>query len=110
MGIFVPARKNKGIFWFLDRGALYIDVSKIIKIGGDVILVDIKCGDSCAQSTPIGNPPKPKPPCPPPCPPICPPKHNQNSQGLTNLAQNPQETLNLSGIFDQNGNIDLSDY
>ena len=110
VGIYVPARKNKGIFWLLDKSKLYIDVSKIIKIGGDVILVDIKCGDSCAENTPIGRPPKtqPCPPqhnqCPPspcsPCPPPCPPNFNKKGQ----------ETLDLSGIFDQNGNIDLDDY
>ncbi len=114
VGIFVPARKNKGIFCFLDRSTLYIDVSKIVKIGGDVILVDIKCGDSCAQSTQVGKPPRPPvPPCPPnspcppspPCPPFCPPSppcppsHNKAS-----------ETLDLSSMFDQNGNIDLDDY
>ncbi len=110
VGIYVPARKNKGIFWFLDKSKLYIDVSKIVKIGGDVILVDIKCGDSCAENTPIGKPQKPQP-CPPqhnqcppspcsPCPPPCPPNFNKKGQ----------ETLDLSGIFDQNGNIDLDDY
>ncbi|MBE7081298.1 MAG: YlmC/YmxH family sporulation protein [Clostridiales bacterium] len=107
VGIYVPARKNKGIFWFLDKSKLYIDVSKIIKIGGDVILVDIKCGDSCAENTSIGRPQKPQP-CPPqhnqcppsPCPPPCPPNFNKKGQ----------ETLDLSGLFDQNGNIDLGDY
>ena len=112
VGIFVPARKNKGIFWFLDRSTLYIDVSKIVKIGGDVILVDIKCGDTCSQSTQVGKTPRPpispcppNPPCPPisPCPPFCPPNSPKNDQKST-------ETLDLSGIFDQNGNIDLEDY
>ena len=76
VGIFVPARKNKGIFWFLDRRTLYIDVNKIIKIGGDVILVDIKCGDNLAQSTMVNKGAKPQNnQCPPPCPPSppCPP-------------------------------------
>ena len=112
VGIFVPARKNKGIFWFLDRSTLYIDVSKIVKIGGDVILVDIKCGDTCSQSTQVGKTTRPPvPPCPPnspcppspPCAPFCPPNPLNNSQKST-------ETLDLSGIFDQNGNIDLEDY
>ncbi len=108
VGIYVPARKNKGIFWFLDKSTLYIDVSRIVKIGGDVILVDLKCGDN-SQNTPIGK--QPKPPCPPnqpfpPCPPACPPK----PPCPLNFKQNSQETLDLSGIFDQNGNIDLDDY
>ncbi len=111
VGIYVPARKNKGIFWFLDKSTLYIDVSKIIKIGGDVILVDIKCGDSCAENSAIGRPQKPSP---------CPPQHNQcppqpcspcpPSPYPPNINKKGQETLDLSGIFDQNGNIDLDDY
>lgn len=108
VGIYVPARKNKGIFWFLDKSTLYIDVSKIIKIGGDVILVDIKCGETCAQSTPIKKPTKPCPPnpCPPnPCPPnLCSPPHCPQN------ANNDNDSLDLSGLFDQNGNIDLDDY
>ncbi len=105
IGIFIPARKNKGFFWFLDKSTLYIDVSKIVKIGGDVILVNISCGDNCSPSTKVGKEPPPKcpppPACPPPCnpcPPPCPPKHKT------------QETLDLSSMFDQNGRIDLDDY
>ena len=121
VGIYVPARKNKGIFWFLDKSTLYIDVSKIVKIGGDVILVDIKCGESCLENTPIGRPQKAQP-CPPPCPPQhnqcpppCPPQHNQCPPPCPppcppNFNKKGQETLDLSGIFDQNGNIDLEDY
>ena len=106
VGIFVPARKNKGLFWFLDRSTLYIDVSKIVKIGGDVILVDIKCGETCAQNTPIK---KPSNPCPPnPCSPPCPPNPCQPSCSPNRNSEN--QTLDLSSMFDQNGNIDLDDY
>ena len=89
---------------------LYIDVSKIVKIGGDVILVNISCGDNCAPNVKVGkappkkSPPSYPPPCPPsppncnPCPPPCPPKHSA------------QETLDLSSMFDENGRIDLDDY
>ena len=114
VGIFVPARKNKGFFWFLDKSTLYIDVSKIIKIGGDVILVNISCGDNCLPTTKVEKPKQnkcsppcpPSPPncnpcspnCPPPCPPPRPPKHKDN------------ETLDLSSMFDENGRIDLDDY
>ena len=108
VGIYVPARKNKGLFWFLDRSTLYIDVSKIVKIGGDVILVDIKCGETCAQSTPIKKPSKqcPPNPCPPnPCPPNAyPPNPYPPNRNVEN------QTLDLSSMFDQNGNIDLEDY
>ena len=105
VGIYVPARKNRGFFWFLDKSTLYIEVSKIIKIGGDVILVNISCGDNCLPTTKVGKePPKKCPqPCPPPpncnpCPPPRPPKFKDN------------ETLDLSSMFDENGRIDLDDY
>lgn len=104
IGIYVPARKNKGFFSCFDKSTLYIDVKRIKKIGGDVILVDIPCGSECLPNTSVGKSDK-KPPhqsCPPPCqpcspcPPPCPPRQN--------------ETLDLSGIFDENGRIDLDDY
>ena len=116
VGIYVPARKNKGIFWFLDKSTLYIDVKNIVKIGGDVILVDIKCGETCDQNTPIGKPPKPIAPCPPSCPPPCPPNQPfspcppNKPPCPPNFNQKLEGTLDLSGIFDQNGNIDLDDY
>lgn len=100
VGIFVPARKNKGFFWFLDKSTLYIDVSKIVKIGGDVILVNISCGDNCSPTTKVERPKQNKcpPKCPPACPPPCPPKCED------------KETLDLSSMFDENGRIDLDDY
>ena len=64
IGIYLPARKNKGLFWFLDKSTLYIDVSQIVKIGGDVILVNISCGDNCSPNTKVGKEPPNK--CPPP--------------------------------------------
>ena len=122
-GIYVPARKNKGFFWFLDKSSLFISVDKIVKIGGDVILVDIKCGENCVPSTPVGKKEqikKPNPPCPPPCPPVCVP------QQCSPCPQNPpcppssctpqsagcfnnQNTIDLSGIFND-ARIDLDDY
>ncbi len=102
IGVFVPARKNKGFFWFFDKSTLYIEVSKIVKIGGDVILVNISCGDNCLPNTKVGKEtPNKCPPPPPhcnPCPPPCPPKHME------------KETLDLSSMFDENGRIDLDDY
>ena len=58
VGIVVPGRKSRGIFRWFDKTEFYIDRSRIIKIGGDVILVDISCER---------KPPKPnhKPPCNP---------------------------------------------
>lgn len=133
-GIFVPVRKNRGFFWFLDKSSFFIGVDKIVKIGGDVILVDVKCGENCVQNTTVGKreqsvksinsapppcppnqpcPPPPCPPahCPPPCPTSCvppcpPPCPPQNSCGLPCGG----DTINLSDIFDKNGRIDLDDY
>ena len=39
VGISVPGKKAKGIFRIFDKSEIFIDVNKIIKIGGDVILV-----------------------------------------------------------------------
>ncbi len=58
VGIVVPGRNVKGIFRCFDKTQLYIEERKIIKIGGDVILVNIKCCDERPR------PVKPKPnPC-----------------------------------------------
>ena len=127
-GIFVPARKNKGFFWFLDKSSLFIGVDKIVKIGGDVILVDIKCGENCVPSTPVGKKEQikkptscpPNPPCPPncspQCPPPCPPNCSQNpcspyppNSPFPPNDRNSQETVDLSGLFDDS-RIDLDDY
>ena len=92
-GIVVPGRKICFLLRPFLRDRIYIDQSRIIKIGGDVILVDI---DACKdygkysggrikkvkpQKPPVSPcppvppcPPKtPMPPCPPPapCPPAC---------------------------------------
>ena len=95
-GITVPGRRSRGIFSFFDKSRIFIEVNKIIKIGGDVILVDLRCADTCAPSVKVGE--KCKKPVPPPNP--CPP----------NTCRNDQNTLDLSSIVDQNGRIDLDDY
>ena len=78
-GIVVPGRKTRGFFRWFDKSQLYIDESRIIKIGGDVILVDVNCGEMCAYTVRGSSHQrdggknnnksscKPKP-CPPPCP------------------------------------------
>lgn len=87
VGIVVPGRKSRGIFCFFDKTELYIDRSRIIKIGGDVILVDISC------------PPKPKPkPCPQP---PCSPHYNGG---------NVKESETIFGIAEIDSRIDISDY
>ena len=76
-GIYVPGQK--GLFSrIFDRRQIYIDRSKIVKIGGDVILVNINCGDTCSPSVIENAPgeklPNAKHPCGLICPPPCPPK------------------------------------
>ncbi len=98
-GITVPARKRK---WFLrcfDKNTLFISEKNILKIGGDVILVDLRCGDTCETSVNLNKPQKhdlpPPPPCrPDPCVPPCAPCPPKNSFGA-------------AGGTDR---IDLSDY
>ena len=100
VGIVVPG-KRKGLFSLFDKSELYIDRSRIIKIGGDVILVNLKTNDSCAQV--LDNQDQFKrpnsQPCPPPCTTCapCPP-------------QKPKDCIDLSGVLDENGRLDLSDY
>ena len=77
IAIIVPSKRGGGFFGLFDRGKMRIEESNIIKIGGDAILVNVKCGDACASSVNL-NPlcPTPRPaPCPPPfgCAPPCPP-------------------------------------
>lgn len=82
VGIVVPGRKT-GFLRLFNRTEIYIDESKIIKIGGDVILVDLKCSDTCAPNIKLNDKgvhnrvecPPPKPPCPPSCPPDCTPQN-----------------------------------
>ena len=99
-GITVPGRRSRGLFSFFDKSRVFIEVNKIIKIGGDVILVDLRCADTCAPNVKVSDKGKKiEPPnhCPPnPCPP--------------RPCQNGLETLDLSSLADQDGRIDLSDY
>lgn len=124
-GIFVPARKNKGLLWMFDKSRLFIDVDKIVKIGGDVILVDVRCGDNCLPNVKVGKgsprpphppkpphppacPPNPCPPkpCPPNCcPPTCPPKNPRIS-----YSQGEEGEVDLSELSFSDGRLDLDDY
>lgn len=94
-GITVPGRKQGFFSRLFDKGRLYIDRRDIKKIGGDVILVSLNCGDTCSDSSKIisAKPYENNHPCPPPCPPKCPPKECQNVDNDDNFPR-----------------IDLSDY
>ena len=91
VGISVPARRRSGLFSLFDRSTFYIDESKILKIGSDVILVDINCKNACMPNVNVNarqdkKPPVPPPPCVPPCVPPCAPQrpakgHDGNFEG-----------------------------
>ncbi len=51
-GIIVSQCGAKGIFSIFDNSELFISVKKINKIGNDVILVNLNCGDICGMSSP----------------------------------------------------------
>ncbi len=105
-GIVVPGRKSRRIFAFLDRSEIYIDRSRIIKIGGDVILVDI-------STSPV------PPPCPPRhksekhCAPVCQPQ--SPPQYPRPPAPQPRNSevegeFNFTIFPENNDRIDTGDY
>ena len=99
VGIVVPGRRVHGIFKLFDKSQLYIDESRIIKIGGDVILVDINCGDLCSAGVRVNkNGRGGKPNCPPPCPPQ---KKHDCSHG---------EQIDFSILSGGENRIDTEDY
>lgn len=77
VAIIVPGKSGKGLFGFFWRDNIRIEERDIIKIGGDAILVNVRCGESCASYVNVNPPaqkppqPKPRPPCPPPPPTPC---------------------------------------
>ena len=81
-GIFVPGRKSCNLFGAFSRNSLFIPDKCIVKIGGDVILVDLACGNVCDAFVNLESkhkeknckPMPQKKPCAPQCPPPCPPQ------------------------------------
>ncbi len=75
-GIIVPGNRGGFLSKLFDRNKIFIPVKNITKIGGDVILVRLSCGDSCEPSINTGEKNKP---CPPPnCNNNCNPLPNPN--------------------------------
>ncbi len=72
-GITVPGKNQNFFSKIFSKSELYIPVNKILKIGNDVILVNLSCGDTCGDAVPVSNPPRPKPQCNP-----CQPNFNFN--------------------------------
>ncbi len=86
VGIIVPGKRSCFLAGLFSKSSLYIPEKNIVKIGGDVILVDLSCGTQCADYVNLGKgdssgrkdckDKKSKPSsCPPPHPPTCPPPH-----------------------------------
>ena len=86
-GITVPGHKQGFFSRLFDRTRLYIDRRDIKKIGGDVILVSLNCGDTCSEN--VGVAPNkfehPNTKCPPPCPPKCSPCDDKNEQDFPRI-------------------------
>ncbi len=59
VGIIVPGKRTNCFLRLFDRNKIYIPECNIIKIGGDVILVDLKCGETCSNSVKVNPPPRP---------------------------------------------------
>ncbi len=94
LGIYVPGKKRSGLFSLFDKTSIYISEKQIIKIGGDVILVNLVSSEEKAEKPPF------PPPCPPkcsPCAPPCPPKREERGGEAS-----------IFGSFE--GHIDTSDY
>ena len=66
-GITVYGRKTNWFIRLFSRNETFIDRSKISKIGSDVIIVDLKCGDTCMPSVPANVKKKDCSPCNPFC-------------------------------------------
>ena len=100
-GIVVSDKKCGGLFGFLHKNEIFIDEKQIVRIGGDVILVNIDHCESVApavvdinvkteasggtnKKSTVKCPPCPKPEPPvSPCDPCCPPPVLPCAQDLT---------------------------
>lgn len=74
--IIVPGKKGCKLFNIFNRTKLYISRRDIVKIGGDVILVKLNCGNVCDDSIGVSSPPKKPEPCNPCKPNPCSPCDN----------------------------------
>lgn len=99
IGIYVPGRRRRGIFCLFDKSENFIDERRIIKIGGDVILVDVSCNNYSSPNKEI------KPNCPPNHPPhnpcVCPP----HAKPHTDYVDSGEEFIKNVGA-----RMDMDDY
>ena len=126
--ITVCDRRRSGLLCLFRKNEIYIDEKQIVRIGGDVILVDVK---DCGAITPAvvdinaksaqqncdgrkkrpNRPPSPQP-CPQPCPPPCPPRP---APCPPPIKPSPCQTENYDGEtggtdFSEDVRIDFEDY
>lgn len=64
-GIVVPGKRLNFFSRLFNRAEIFIDRERIIKIGNDVILVNIKCGEACSPSVRVNADDCKRPPKPP---------------------------------------------
>ncbi len=62
-GISVNGKRQNCFCALFSRSETFIPIQKILKIGNDVILVNLACGDTCGES--VNANAKPKPPAGP---------------------------------------------
>ena len=65
-GITVEGRRTFCLFRAFNKSNLFIPDRNIVKIGGDVILVNLRCGEVCSDNQGVRPPSKPD----------CKPKHD----------------------------------
>lgn len=108
-GIVVNEGRKSGLIGFFCKNEIFIDEKNIVRIGGDVILVNLKnCAATVSSSVDMsGNSPnKPQKPspinpvCPPPPPPLppCPPPVN------------PCTKETSADLFAESDGMDFEDY
>ena len=56
-GVCVPGKKQNVLARIFSRTEIFIDRSKIVKIGNDVILVDVRCKDVYSDSVGVDKKP-----------------------------------------------------
>ncbi len=107
-GIMVPGRKTCAIANIFIKTTVYIPKCNIVRIGGDVILVDLSCGEQCSHSVDISaKKTSANKGCDKPCVPICPPNP------CINVCQQDAEircTQDAPNCNEKNNKIDFDEF
>lgn len=86
-GIFVPGRQENFIIRLFSKSKIFIPEKNIIKIGGDVILVNLNCGDTCSDNVTTNK-----------------------AKIVPTVKPNPCNPCGILGNSNSNDNIDLGEY